>query len=79
MEDADNLLLTQLKSLGVTLKSLEDFSGESFCGTVILCFAKLHALSPKENEFIDLAFLKKQNLKEATHRFKACQKFVKYL
>ena len=79
MEDADNLLLVQLKSLGVTMGSLEDFTAETLCGTVILCFAKLHAQQAGEDQFIDLAFLKKQNLKEATHRFKACQKFVKYL
>ena len=79
MEDADNLLLAQLKSLGVSLKSLEDFTGESFCGTVILCLARLHSQQSSEEQFIDLPFLKKQNLKEATHRFKVCQKFVKYL
>ena len=79
MEDADNLLLVQLKTLGVTMGSLEAFTAETLCGTVILCFAKLHAQRSGDDQFIDLAFLKKQNLKEATHRFKACQKFVKYL
>ena len=79
MEDADTLLLAQLKSLKVNIKSLEEFTGETFCGTIIVCLAKLDSQTANEDKFIDLPFLKKQNLKEATHRFKACQKFVKYL
>ena len=73
MEDADNLLLVQLKSLGVNMKSLDDFTAETLCGTVIRCFVRLHSQRTNgADQFVDLAFLKKQNLSEATHRFKAC-------
>jgi predicted RNA-binding protein with PIN domain len=36
-------------------------------------------LIEEQDNFIDLKFLKKQNLKEATNRYKICQKFVEYL
>ena len=43
MEDADNLLLVQLKSLGVNMQSLDEFTAETLCGTVIRCFVRLHS------------------------------------
>mmetsp|Transcript_24652 Transcript_24652/g.17350 ORF Transcript_24652/g.17350 Transcript_24652/m.17350 type:complete len:132 (+) Transcript_24652:167-562(+) len=33
----------------------------------------------EEDNFIDVKFLKKAKLTEATHRYKVCQKFVEYL
>jgi hypothetical protein len=35
-------------------------------------------LNEKDN-FVDLRFLKSQNLKEATHKFKVCQALTQYL
>lgn len=35
-------------------------------------------LDPEDN-FVDVKFLKKAKLSEATHRYKVCQKFVEYL
>jgi len=32
----------------------------------------------EDENFIDIAYLKKQNLNEASHRFKVCQKLVEY-
>ena len=32
-----------------------------------------------EDNFIDMKFLRRQDVREATHRFKLCQKFVEYL
>mmetsp|Transcript_64043 Transcript_64043/g.88577 ORF Transcript_64043/g.88577 Transcript_64043/m.88577 type:complete len:133 (-) Transcript_64043:228-626(-) len=32
-----------------------------------------------EDNFVDVKFLKKAKLTEATHRYKVCQKFVEYL
>ena len=49
MEEADSLLLVQLKSLGVTLGSLEDFEAASMCNTVAICFAKMHAMLSEED------------------------------
>ena len=46
---------------------------------MILCFEKIAAQLNEKDNFIDMVFLKKQNLKEATNRYKCCQKFVEYL
>jgi hypothetical protein len=33
----------------------------------------------EQDNFIDMKYLKSQNLKEATHKFKVCQSITKYL
>ena len=58
---------------------MEDFEAESMCRTALICFSYIHGMLSDEDQFIDIAFLKKQNLKESTGRFKACQKFSEYL
>jgi len=72
MEEADTLLLVQLKTLGVQLGSLEDFEAESMCQTVTVCFERIHAMLADDDQFVDIKYLKKQNLREPTGRFKAC-------
>jgi hypothetical protein len=79
MEEADKLLLVSLKNLGVNQASLEIFTAETFIRTIIICFERIAAQLSEKDQFIDIAFLKKQNLKEATNRYKCCQKFVDYL
>jgi hypothetical protein len=79
MEEADKLLIVSLKNLGVNQTSLEAFTAETFIRTIILCFERIAAQLSEKDQFIDIAFLKKQNLKEATNRYKCCQKFVEYL
>jgi len=79
MEEADKILTTTLKQLGVNVSSLADFDATSFIQAMILCFEKISKLLTEEDNFVDLKFLKKQNLNEATHRYKVCQKFVEYL
>lgn len=49
------------------------------CRTAVICFERIHGMLSDEDQFVDIAFLKKQNLKEPTGRFKACQKFSEYL
>ena len=79
MEEADTLLLVQLKNLGVQLSNLEEFDDKSMCNTVRICFERMHGMLSEEDQFIDIKYLKKQDLKEPTGRFKACQKFTEYL
>ena len=59
--------------------NLEAFEAESMCNTVRVCFERMHGMLSEEDQFVDIKYLKKQNLKEPTGRFKACQKFTEYL
>jgi len=79
MEEADKLLIVSLKNLGVTQTSLEAFTAETFIRTIILCFERIAAQLSEKDQFIDMPFLKKQDLKQAPNRYKVCQKFVDYL
>ena len=79
MEEADTLLLMQVKQLGVQLGNLEDFEAETMCQAVTVCFERIHAMLSDEDQFVDIKYLKAQNLREPTGRFKACQKFTEYL
>ena len=79
MEEADTLLLVQLKQLGIQLNNLEDFEAESMCQCVVICFERMYGMLSEEDQFIDLKALKRCNLREPTGRFKACQKFTEYL
>ena len=72
MDEADNLLLESLRQIGVTIKSLQDFDAESFIKTIIICFERISSMLAEEDNFVDVKFLKKQNLKEATNRYKIC-------
>ena len=79
MEEADTLLLLQLKSLGIQMTSLEEFEAESMCRTAVVCFERMHGMLSDEDQFVDIKYLKRQDLREPTGRFKACQKFTEYL
>ena len=43
------------------------------------CFEQISTMLNEKDNFIDVKFLKSQNLKEATHRFKVCNHFTTYL
>jgi SMC interacting uncharacterized protein involved in chromosome segregation len=79
MEEADNILIVSLQQLGVTVKKLSDFDSESFIQAVMRCFERIASMLNERDNFIDMRFLKSQNLKEATHKFKVCQAFTQYL
>lgn len=80
MEEADKLLLVSMKSLKApVIAQLDDFTAETFIQTVILCFERIAGMLDAEDNFVDVKFLKKAKLTEATHRYKVCQKFVEYL
>ena len=46
---------------------------------IIRCFEKIASMLNERDNFVDLKFLKSQNLKEATHKFKVCQALIQYL
>jgi len=46
---------------------------------MIRIFEQISGLLSEQDNFVDIKFLKEQNLKEATHKFKVCQKFSQYL
>ncbi len=59
MEEADKILTTTLKQLGVNVTKLEDFDATSFIQAIILCFDKISKLLTEEDNFVDLKFLRK--------------------
>eukprot|EP00347_Sterkiella_histriomuscorum_P009969 403339184 len=79
MEEADNILIISLNHLGIKAANLNDFTAEQFIQIMIRCFEQITTMLNEKDNFIDLKFLKAQNLKEATHRFKVCNHFVTYL
>lgn len=39
---------------------------------IMRCFERISKMLSEKDNFVDLKFLKAQNLKEATHKFKVC-------
>ena len=79
MEEADNILVVSLQHLGIQVKTLNDFTSESLIQSVIICFERIAAMLNERDNFVDVKFLRSQNLKEATHKFKVCQSLTQYL
>ena len=79
MEEADNILVVQLQHLGVKVKALADFDSESLIIAIMKCFERISQMLNEQDNFIDMKYMKSQNLKEATHKFKVCQTITKYL
>lgn len=52
---------------------------EQLIVTIIKCFEKISQMLNEADNFIDLKYLRSQNLKEATHKFKVCQTLTQYL
>ena len=46
---------------------------------MIKCFEKISSMINEEENFIDIAFMKSQNLKEPMHKFKVGHKIIDYL
>jgi hypothetical protein len=55
-----------------------DFDSEGLVVALIKCFERISAMLNEQDNFIDMKFIKQQNLKEATHKFKVCQKMTEY-
>ena len=61
------------------VKGLGDFDSEGLIVAIIKCFERISQMLTEKDNFVDLRFLKSQNLKEATHKFKVCQALTQYL
>ena len=62
--------------LGRQVNSLNEFTAEQFISVLITCFERISAMLAEKDNFVDVKFLRSQNLKEATHRFKVCNHFA---
>ena len=79
MEEADKLLVESLRLIKVEVKSLEEFDSPTFIGALIACFSHISSMLSKEDNFIDVRFLRSQNLEESADKFRVCQKIQQYL
>ena len=74
MDEVDGILIQQLKSLGVTVKTLDQLDSPTFLGALVKCFEHISKMLRKEDNFIDVAYMKKQKLSSQTDKFRLCQK-----
>jgi len=58
MEEADKLLLESLKLIKVNVTSLEEIDSNLFINTLITCFDHISKLLTKEDNFIDVRYLR---------------------
>jgi hypothetical protein len=72
MDEADNILISQLKQIGIVQTKLDSFDAKEFITAVIACFDRISKMLVEDENFIDIKFLKAQSLNEATGRFKVC-------
>ena len=79
MEEADKLLIESLRLIKIEVKQLEEFDSPLFIKALIACFEHIAGMLSKEDNFIDVRFLKSQNLEESADKFRVCQKIQQYL
>lgn len=58
MEEADKLLIEQLRQINVKVSNLNEIDSALFINTLIKCFEYLSNMISKEENFIDVKFLK---------------------
>ena len=79
MEEADKLLIESLKQVKVKITKLEELDSKIFITALIGCFEHISGLLSQEDNFIDVRFLKSQNVSEQSDKFRVCQKFMQYM
>ena len=79
MEEADKLLIESLKQVNINVNSLAEFDSALFVKALIACFEHISGMLNREDNFIDLRFLKAQSMEVKSERFKVCQKMQTYL
>ena len=79
MEEADTLLIASLKHVNIKITRLEELDSELFIKALIGCFEHISGLLSKDDNFIDIQYLKSQNVKEQADKFRVCQKFMTYM
>jgi hypothetical protein len=58
MEEADKLLLESLRLIEVNVSTLEELDSNLFINTLISCFGHISKLLTKEDNFIDVRYLR---------------------
>ena len=58
MEEADKLLIESLKQVQINVTSLADFDSPLFVKALIACFEHISGMLNREDNFIDVRFLK---------------------
>ena len=61
---ASKLLVASLKQLNVKIAKLEELDSQKFIQSLIGCFQHISAMLDREDNFIDIKFLKSQNVAE---------------
>ena len=79
MEEADKLLIESLKMIKVNVNKIEDFDSPLFINALINCFEYISKMLSKEDNFIDVKFLRSQKIEESADKFRLCQKISQYL
>lgn len=79
MEEADSLLISQLKLMGIQISKLEQLDSTMLITALIGCFEHISMLLSKDENFIDVRYLKSQNVAEQADKFRVCQKITQYL
>ena len=72
MEEADKLLIEQLRQINVKVNNLNEIDSAIFINTLIKCFEYLSNMISKEENFIDVKFLKSQNIDIQADKFRLC-------
>ena len=57
MEEADALLLVQLKNLGIQMGNLDEFEAETMTRAARICFMRIHSMLSEDDQFIDIDYL----------------------
>jgi hypothetical protein len=58
MEEADKLLIESLRLVDIKVSSLEELDSSLFIKALINCFAYISKMLDKEENFIDIRFLR---------------------
>ena len=79
MEEADTLLIQSLKQVNIKISKLEELDSPLFIRALTGCFESIADMLSKEDNFIDVRFLKSQDMKQQSDKFRVCQKLTQYM
>jgi len=72
MEEADTLLIESLKQVNIKIAKLEELDSPLFIKALVGCFEQISNMLSAEDNFIDIMFLKKQNVQVQADKFRVC-------
>ena len=79
MEEADTLLIESLKQVNIKISKLEELDSPLFIKALVGCFEQISSMLSQEDNFIDIHFLKSQNVQVQADKFRVCQKLTSYM